>query len=330
MENSLRAANLFDNWDNIEITLQQNEIMQLDLTDVALFVRTCATRNLSAAGREFGLSPAASSARLSHLEQQLGARLLHRTTRSVTMTQDGETFLERAVALLDAAEQAAGSVGSASQAPQGLLRVAASVSFGRQHLAPALAAFLHAYPGIRLDLRLSDKIIDMASNGIDVAVRIGPLRDSSVIARKLAPSRLLLCAAPAYLEQHGVPRHPDDLRQHQCLVLGSMHPWPLRMPDGSEVRVAVGGRLASDNGEALRDAAVDGLGIALQSTWAIHQQLREGRLVRVLPDYPVAVDAVVSAVYLNRSFLPPKTRAFIDFFAERFGGPQPYWDVGLD
>ena len=304
--------------------------MQLDLTDVALFVRTCATRNLSAAGREFGLSPAASSARLSHLEQQLGARLLHRTTRSVTLTQDGETFLERAVVLLDAAEEAAGSVGSASQAPQGLLRVAASVSFGRQHLVPALAEFLRAYPGIRLDLRLSDRIVDMATEGIDVAVRIGPLRDAAVVARKLAPSRLLLCASPAYLEAHGTPATPDDLLQHQCLVLGSMHPWPLRMPDGSEARIRVSGRMTSDNGEALRDAAVDGLGIALQSTWAIFKQLKAGQLVRVLPDYPVAVDAVVSAVYLNRSFLPPKTRAFIDYFAERFGGPEPYWDAGLD
>jgi DNA-binding transcriptional LysR family regulator len=304
--------------------------MQLDLTDVALFVRTCATRNLSAAGREFGLSPAASSARLSHLEQQLGARLLHRTTRSVTLTQDGETFFERAVALLDAAEQAANSVGNASQAPQGMLRVAASVSFGRLHIVPALAEFLHTYPGIRLDLRLSDRIIDMAENAIDVAIRIGPLRDSALVARKLAPSHLVLCASPAYLAAHGHPEHPQDLARHQCLVLGSMHPWTFQLPDGSKLAVRVQGQMTSDNGEALRDASIDGLGIALQSTWAISQQLKDGRLVRVLPGFPIAVDAVVSAVYLNRSFLPPKTRAFIDFFAARFGGAQPYWDLGLD
>lgn len=303
--------------------------MQLDLTDVALFARTCATRNLSAAGREFGLSPAASSARMSHLEKQLGARLLHRTTRSVTLTQDGETFLERAVALLDAAEQAAGSVGSASQAPQGMLRVAASVSFGRLHIVPALREFLHAYPGIRLDLRLSDRIIDMAENAIDVAIRIGPLRDSAMVARKLAPSHLVLCASPGYLAERGAPQHPQDLAGHECLVLGSMHPWPFRMPDGSSLAVRVKGQMASDNGEALRDASVAGLGIALQSTWAISEQLKDGRLVKVLPEYPIAVDAVVSAVYLNRSFLPPKTRAFIDFFAARFGGDAPYWDAGL-
>lgn len=300
--------------------------MQLDLTDVALFVRACATRNLSAAGRDFGLSPAASSARLSHLEQQLGARLLHRTTRMLTLTQDGETFLERAVALLDAAEQAAGSVGNASQAPQGLLRVAASVSFGRLHIVPALAGFLQAYPGIRLDLRLSDKIIDMAENAIDVAIRIGPLRDSAMVARTLAPSHLVLCASPGYLAERGHPQHPQDLLQHECLVLGSMHPWPFRLPDGSVLPVRVSGQMASDNGEALRDASVAGLGIALQSTWAISEQLKDGKLVRVLDGFPIAVEAVVSAVYLNRSFLPPKTRAFIDYFAQRFGGDCPYWD----
>lgn len=302
--------------------------MPLDLTDVALFVRVSATRNLSAAGREFGLSPAASSARMAQLEKQLGSRLLHRTTRQVALTQDGETFLGRARALLDAAEQAESAVGAASLAPQGLLRVAASASFGRQHIVPALAQFLDTHPGIRLDLRLSDRIIDMAANGIDVAVRIGPLRDSSLVARKLAPSRLVLCAAPGYLERHGVPQAPADLARHECLVLEGANPWRLREPNGKIASVNVSGRLQADNGEACRDAAVDGLGITLQSTWAVYRQLQAGALVRVLDEYPVAVDSQVSAVYLNRSFLPPRAQAFIDFFAARFG-PVPYWDAQL-
>jgi DNA-binding transcriptional LysR family regulator len=301
--------------------------MSLDLIDVALFVRVCATRNLSAAGREFGLSPAASSARMAQLERQLGARLLHRTTRQIALTQDGERFLERAVPLLEAADQAESSVGGAGQHPQGLLRVAASVSFGRLHLMPALPALLEQYPGIRLDLRLSDRMIDLATHGIDVAIRIGPLRDSALVARTLAPSRLWLCASPAYLEQYGTPRRPEDLAQHQCLVLEGTNPW--RFKDGAQVvSVRVGGRMQSDNGEALRDAAMAGLGIALQATWATYQQLKSGALVRVLADFPVAQDPVVSAQYLNRNFLPPKTQAFIDFCAERFG-PAPYWDEGL-
>ena len=302
--------------------------MSLDLIDVALFVRVCATRNLSAAGREFGLSPAASSARMAQLEKQLGARLLHRTTRQVALTQDGETFLERALPLLEAADLAEASVGGAAASPHGLLRVAASVSFGRLHIMPALAEFLALYPGIRLDLKLSDRRIDMAANGIDVAVRIGPLRDSALVARTLAVNRLWLCAAPAYLAKRGTPRTPQDLAQHECLVLEGFHPWLFK--DGSDVTsMRVSGRLQSDNGEAMRDAAVAGLGITLQSTWAMSEQLKSGALVRVLANYPMAVETVVSAQYLHRSFLAPKTAAFIDFFAKRFG-PVPYWDAGLD
>ncbi len=302
--------------------------MALDLTDVALFARVCATRNLSAAGREFGLSPAASSARIAGLERALGARLLHRTTRKIALTQDGETFLERAVLLLDAAEQAASSVGAGHAAPQGLLRVAASVSFGRQYIVPALADFLGLHPGIRLDLRLSDRMVDLALDAIDVAIRIGPLRDSALVARTLAPSRLVICAAPAYVAKFGAPATPEELARHQCLVLDSMNPWRFRAPDGAIASVRVSGRLQSDNGEALRDAAIDGLGIALQATWATTKQLRSGALVALMPDYPVATESVVSAQYLNRHFLPPKTQAFIDFFAERFG-PQPFWDQDL-
>jgi DNA-binding transcriptional LysR family regulator len=302
--------------------------MPLDLTDVALFVRVCATRNLSAAGREFGLSPAASSARMAQLERELGARLLHRTTRQITLTADGDTFLERALRLLEAAEQAASSVGGAGRLPEGMLRVACSVSFGRQHLVPALAEFLALYPGIRLDLRLSDRVIDLAEHGIDVAVRIGPLRDSALVARTLASSRLVLCAAPSYLAAHGVPQRPEELAHHQCLVLEGHNPWKFHTPGGGVASMRVSGRIQSDNGEAMRDAAVSGLGICQQSTWAVYLQLKAGTLVRVLADYPSAVDAVVSALYLNRSFLAPRSKAFIDFLAQRFG-PVPYWEDGL-
>ncbi len=316
--------------------------MALDLVDVALFVRVCATRNLSAAGRAFDLSPAASSARMAQLERQLGARLLHRTTRQIALTQDGEAFLDKAVALLDAAEQASAAVGNAANAPHGLLRVAGSVSFGRLHLMPALPEFLALYPGIRLDLRLSDRPIDLAAHGIDVAVRIGTLRDSSLVARTLAPSRQLLVASPAYLAAHGTPLHPGQLAAHECLALEGTTPWRFRQPgadadadaqpdagaddEAALLTVRVSGRIQSDNGEALRDAAIAGLGITLQSAWAVYQQLRSGELVQVLADYPLAALWVVSAQYLNRSFLPPKTQAFIDFFAARFG-PVPYWEA---
>lgn len=305
--------------------------MPLDLTDVALFSRVCATRNLSAAGREFGLSPAASSARITQLERKLGARLLHRTTRTISLTQDGELFLQRAVALLEAAEHAQSSVGHARAQPEGLLRLAASVSFGRLHIAPAIAPFLKQYSGIRLDLRLSDRVVDLAADGIDVAFRIGVLKDSALVAKRLAPNRLVICASPTYLAEHGTPQQPEDLARHECMVLGNHHQWRFttKSDPTAVISVRVGGRLQSDNGEVLRAAAVDGVGITQHSTWAVAPYLKSGQLVHLLRDFPFAEEASLWAVYLNRSFLPPKVQAAIDFFSARFG-PTPYWDEGLD
>ena len=307
--------------------------MHLNLTDVSLFVRVCATKNLSAAGREFSLSPAASSARIAQLERRLGTRLLHRTTRQITLTQDGEIFLDQALLLLDAADLATSSVGQANSNPEGLLRIAAPASFGRQHIAPSLGAFLRKYPRIRIDLRLSDTVLDLASNGIDVAIRIGDLKDSSLIAKKLAPNRLVLCASPAYLATNGTPHHPDELTQHQCVVLNGHHNWRFNVNAKSEnkstVSVRVSGRLCCDNGEVLRDAAIDGLGITRHSTWAVGPDIRNGKLVPILADFPLADNMSVWAVYLNKKFIPPKTKVLIDYFLARFG-PSPYWDDELD
>lgn len=307
--------------------------MSLDLTDVALFVRVCATRNLSAAGREFSLSPAASSARIAQLERKLGARLLHRTTRQIALTMDGEIFLNRAVELLEAAELASTSVGHANASPEGLLRIAASASFGRLHIVPALATFLKTYPNIKIDLRLSDTVIDLAANGIDVAIRIGELKDSALIAKKLAPNRLVLCASPAYLAEHGVPQHPLDLTSHQCIALNGHHLWRFEEKSGmtpSEVvSVRVTGRLSCDNGEVLRDAALSGLGITRHSTWAVGEDIKNGRLIPILNNFSIADNMSVWAVYLNRNYIPPKTQALINFFLARFG-ETPYWDNGVN
>jgi len=307
--------------------------MPLDLIDVSLFVRVCATRNLSAAGREFSLSPAASSARIAQLERQLGARLLHRTTRQIALTMEGEIFLDRAQHLLESAELATASVGHAQVNPEGLLRVAASASFGRLHILPALAAFLKAYPKIRMDLRLSDTIIDLAANGIDVAIRIGELKDSALIAKKLAPNRLVVCATPAYLAEHGTPVHPEDLLQHECIALNGRHQWKFihhsKKAAKDVIPVRVSGRISGDSGELLREAALSGLGIAMHSTWAVAEDIKNGRLVPILNDYSIAENMSIWAVYIHKNFIPPKTQAFIDFFAARFGD-TPYWDVAAD
>lgn len=298
--------------------------MALDLDTVALFVRVAALGNVSAAGREHGLSPASASTRLTQLEGSLGARLLHRTTRRVALTQEGEAFLREAQTLLAAEAQALASVGQGRTAPQGRLRVSCSSSFGRQHVSPALPEFLERYPGISLDFRLTDRVVDLIEEGVDLAIRVGALRDSTLIARKLASNRRTLCASPAYLAARGVPKHPGDLTAHECLILGEQRDWRFVTPGGM-LSVRVGGRLASDNGEVLRDAVLAGCGIALKSTWDIGAHLQRGALVPVLPAYPLAEEVAIWAVYPSRAFVPPKTHALIEFLQARFG-PAPYWD----
>lgn len=300
--------------------------MHFDLLDIAVFVRAAALGNLSAAARDLALSTSTASARLGRLEAQLGTRLLHRTTRRLSLTGDGERFLEHAEQLLATADLAAQSVGRGADAPYGQLRVTAPASFGRQHVSPAIPAFLATYPGITLDLRLTDQVVGLVDAGIDVALRMGALHDSTLVARPLAPSHRAICASPAYLARHGTPRHPEDLHHHNCLVLGDQATWRFDTPVG-ETAIAVRGNLRVDNGEVIRDAILAGMGIALKSTWDVAGQLRRGELVTVLDEYPVLPVVSIWAVYPSRHLVPAKTRAFVDFFAAYFGSP-PYWDRG--
>ncbi|KMZ11340.1 Transcriptional regulator, LysR family [Candidatus Burkholderia humilis] len=250
----------------------------LDLLDVALFVRAAAPANLSSAAREFGLSLAVASARIAGLERMLGARLLHRTTRRVSVTQEGEIFTEHARGLLDAARA---SVGQARERPHGRLRVTMPSSLGRQHISPLIPAFLRAYPGVSIELRMTDQIVDLVDEGIDLAIRIGALKDSTLIAKKLASNRRVLCASPAYLEAHGRPRHPADLARHECMILADQRNCAFVTPTGV-IDVRVSGRLVTDNGEVIRDALAAGIGIGLKSTWSVAPLLASGELVTVL------------------------------------------------
>nr|WKF56100.1 HTH-type transcriptional regulator DmlR [Paraburkholderia busanensis] len=297
---------------------------RLDLLDVALFVRAALLANVSAAGREFGLSAAVASSRIAQLEKLLGARLLHRTTRRISLTQDGEVFMTRAETLLDAADAARAAVGCGQAAPQGRLRVSMPSSFGRQHVSPVISEFLRRHPGVSVDLRLTDQLVDLVDAGIDVAIRVGVLKDSSLVARRLAVNRRVLCASPAYLAERGTPRHPSELTEHECIILSEQRDWGFVTPAGP-IDVRVRGRLVTDNGEVIRDALLDGFGIALKSTWDVAPYLRSGALVSVLDSYPLAETVAIWAVYPSRAFVPPKTLAFIDFLAAHFGDP-PYWD----
>ncbi|GJH17825.1 LysR family transcriptional regulator [Caballeronia novacaledonica] len=298
---------------------------RLDLLDVGLFMRAAALANLSAAAREFGLSPAVASARIAGLERMLGARLLHRTTRRVSVTQEGEIFAAHARELLDAADAARASVGQAREHPHGRLRVTMPSSLGRQHISPLMPAFLRAYPGVSVDLRMTDQIVDLIDEGIDLAIRIGALKDSTLVAKKLASNRRVLCASPAYLAAHGTPRHPADLAGHECVILADQRDWSFVTPTGV-IDVRVSGRLVTDNGEVIRDALAAGVGIGLKSTWSVAPLIASGELVTLLDDYPLAQTVAIWAVYPSRAFVPPKTLAFIDFLAAQFGEP-PYWDI---
>lgn len=299
----------------------------MNTLDLEIFVRVVATQNLSAAGRDLGLSPAVVSKRLAGLEDRLGARLLQRTTRRVTVTEEGAGFHERAVRILADLEEAEASVSNRRLAPRGTLRVTTPAAFGRQHLSPAISDYVARYPEVRLDLNLTDSFIDIIDQGFDLAVRIDEPKDSTLVARRLAPNRRVICAAPAYLDRHGTPLVLEDLADHNCLTLDHQPVWTFE-DAGVERRIRVSGNLRTNNGEVLRDAAVAGLGIALKSTWDVGAYLQSGALVPLLTGYGVSTRLALYAVYPSARLLSPKVRTFVDFLAARFG-PEPYWDRGL-
>ncbi|WP_218281510.1 LysR family transcriptional regulator [Pseudomonas sp. LPB0260] len=291
--------------------------------DLQLFLRIAALGNLSAAAREAHLSPAVVSHRLAQLEKRLGARLFHRSTRALSLSEDGRVFADYAQRLVDTMAEARAALSAPAQQPSGTLRITCSASFGRLHLGPALARFLERYPTLKVDLQLSDRVVDLVQDGLDLGIRIAPQVDPGLVARRLADSTRILCAAPAYLARQGTPRVPADLARHQCLVLHEQHSWTLRHATGEKSVVRVSGPLRSNHGESLRDAALNGQGISIQSLWSIHQELADGRLVPVLPNYPLEAQSSIWAVYPSGRLLAPKVRCFIDFLLEHWA--DPHW-----
>jgi DNA-binding transcriptional LysR family regulator len=299
----------------------------MDFQDLTLFVRIARLSSISAAARDLGVTPAAASARLAALEKGLGARLVHRTTRMATLTEDGRAFLPHAEHLLDGEATALAALASGRVAPTGVLRVAAPASFARMHIVPGLPDFLGRYPGIRPDLRISDSVVDLMEGAFDVAVRYADLSDSSFVARRLAPDRRVLVASPAYLARRGHPGTPDDLDTHACLVVGTLDLWTFRGPDGV-IAKRVTPALRINDGGAVRDAACAALGIALMATWCAAEELRSGALVPILNDYPLVSTQTLWTLYPSSRELAPKVRVFIDWLVARIG-PEPYWDEGL-
>lgn len=295
-----------------------------NLGDLEIFARVVSAGSMSAAGRELSLSPAVVSKRLRRLEDRLGTRLMQRTTRQISLTEAGQGFYERVVAILAGIEEAEAFVSRRSALARGVLKVSAPTSFGRMHIAPHINAFMLANPDLGVNLILHDEFVDIVGDGYDLAIRIAELSDSSLVARKLAPVRRILAAAPAYLERHGVPRDFDDLANHICLAPHNNDSWKLDGPNGQMMH-RPSGPLQTNSSEVVREAVIGGVGIALRSTWDIGAELADGQLVQVLPEYEGSRNVAIHAVYASRRFLPAKVRVFIDYLADLYG-PSPYWD----
>lgn len=293
------------------------------LAAIRAFVSVADEGGFSAAAAELGLSKSAASRQIAALEEELGAQLLKRSTRSVRLTDPGYAYLERCRALLADLAEADQAVAALQNAPQGLLKINAPMSFGVSHAAPAVADFMARYPELQVALVLNDRFIDPYEEGFDVTLRIGTLEDSSLAARKLAQIEMGLYASPAYVEKHGRPRHPGDLKSHRALHYGKPGPatqWPLRGSDGKPVPIRY--RLCSNNGDALRVAALAGLGVALIPAFLVRDELAKGTLVALLDGFePKPID--LYAIYPPTRFLAAKVRVFIDFLAERFAQSRP-------
>lgn len=301
------------------------------LTGMQVFARVAALGSLSGAARALDMSQTMATKHVAALENRLGVKLLHRTTRRLTLTEAGRRYLESVERILADVEEA-DAVAAADRAEvRGTLRVNAPLSFGFREIAPLIPAFSTAHPSLVVDLGLSDRVVDLIDEGWDVAVRIGTMADSSMVARRIAPCRLVLAAAPAYLAAHGTPRTVRDLAGHNCLSytlsrMQSQNRW-LFGPDGA-ISAPVSGTLKANNGDALVVAALGGQGIVYEPTFLVGEHLRSGALVRIDLDAPPFEFAGIYAVHPAARMAPAKVRAFIDFLAERFGALPP-WDRAL-
>ncbi|WP_024302724.1 LysR family transcriptional regulator [Pseudogulbenkiania sp. MAI-1] len=287
-------------------------------------VAVVAHGSLSAAARQEGVVPAVIGRRLDALEERLGAKLLVRTTRSVTLTQEGSAFYEESLRILTELAEAEAAVASGSARARGHLRVSAPAGFGRRHVAPHVASYQQQHPDVKVTLDLSDRLVDLVRDRVDCAIRISDLSDSSLVAIKLAENRRVVVAAPAYLARMGTPRTLDDLAKHNCLSLGESQGRGWAFTDGDQlVNLKVSGDLECNDGAVLHEWALKGYGLAWRSLWEVKEDLAAGRLVTVL-DYFSSPDYPVYAVVPQRKFLPLRVRHFIDHLKACYDEPG-YW-----
>ena len=298
--------------------------------ELETFVRVVEAGGISAAAEHMGIAKSAVSRRISDLEARLGAQLFRRTTRRFTLTDAAQDFYRQCLRLLADLEDAEQAVTQSHGTLSGRLRVAVPLSFGLLHLGPAIDAFSLAHPQLSFDLDFNDRQVDLVAEGFDLALRIGELADSSLVARRLATMRIMVAASPAYLEQHGKPQTPRDLAQHTCMTYSNLpdpYAWTWLDAQGKAETVRVASGLQANNGDFLCQAAAAGHGITRQPTFILYRYIEAGTLVPILADYTwPAVNAW--AVYPRTRHVSQRVRAFIDFLAERFAG-VPYWDRRL-
>jgi len=298
-----------------------------DISAIPVFTAVIEQGSFSKAAEKLGITKSAVSKRITGLEAQLGVKLLHRSTRKLSLTEAGERYFEYASQALHAAQEAENAATELQIEPKGTLRVSAPMSFGRLHVAPIIPVFLKQYPQIDLHMDMSDTWTDVIAEGFDIAIRAGNLSDSSLVARKLTSLRSVLCASSDYLAQYGIPHMPQELIHHNCILYTYntvVNEWGF-IKNGEEETVRISGNYQVNNSEALRESLVQGLGIGRLPTFIAGSDIKTGRLVPVLNDYIMPHKAIY-AVFPEKQYLPEKVRVFIDFLVETLGGDNPYWD----
>ncbi len=302
------------------------------LKQLESFVSVSTRGSLTAAAKAEGVAPAIMGRRLDALEERLGVKLLVRTTRRISLTHEGSAFLEDCQRLLADVANAEASVSAGGVKASGHLRITAPAGFGRRHVAPLVPRFRELHGDVTISLNLSDRVVDLAGEGFDCAVRVGDLPDSSLVSVRLADNRRLCVATPAYLARHGTPAQPAELARHACLTLSSdasqTRGWAFRVPRGADhevIHFKPGGPMDCSDGQVLHDWCLGGLGIAWRSTWEVESEIAAGRLVQVLGEFAAPANGIY-AVFPQRKHLPLRVRLWIDFLKHNYGSPA-FWSA---
>ncbi|PSB56208.1 LysR family transcriptional regulator [Chamaesiphon polymorphus] len=291
------------------------------LPDLEVFVQVVNSGNFAKAAAVLEINPSAISRRIGQIEERLGVRLFDRTTRSIRLTEVGDRYFKRCLSILADVAEADREAKQHSKAPQGLLHVSCSTLFAHRHLLVRLPEFLARYPRLKIQLALTDDVVDVVGDGIDVAIRIGELADSALITRRLVSDRRIICAAPAYLDRYGTPATPDDLATHNCLALNAykttLNQWRFRDPIGLR-EISVGGNFTVNSGIALYESVLAGLGIARTTEFFADRALRSGQLVRILTEYEDDRDISIYAIFPSNRYLLPKVQCFVEFIVASY------------